>query len=230
MTETRQDDGARGLIVVVALLSMLGPLTIDTYLPSFPDIQAELGVGPAAMAQTLSLYLLAFAGTTLLWGPLSDSFGRRRVATISLLGYVVASVGCVLAPSFTALLGFRVLQGLTASGGMTVGRAVIRDVFAGPRAQRAMSSVMLLFALAPALAPILGGWLHAWWGWRSVFAFLGLYGVASLALVWLALPETLHRDARQPQSLLLRNTAAAPAPQPRPSPLVPQLGSAVSSS
>ena len=197
MTETRQDDGARGLIVVVALLSMLGPFTIDTYLPSFPDIQAELGVGPAAMAQTLSLYLLAFAGTTLLWGPLSDSVGRRRVATISLLGYVVASVGCVLAPSFTALLAFRVLQGLTASGGMTVGRAIIRDVFAGPRAQRAMSSVMLLFALAPALAPILGGWLHAWWGWRSVFAFLGLYGVASLALVWLALPETLHRDARQ---------------------------------
>lgn len=197
LTETRQDDGARGLIVVVALLSMLGPFTIDTYLPSFPDIQAELGVGPAAMAQTLSLYLLAFAGTTLLWGPLSDSFGRRRVATVSLLGYVVASVGCALAPSFTALLGFRVLQGLMASGGMTIGRAVIRDVFAGSRAQRAMSSVMLLFALAPALAPILGGLLHGWWGWRSVFAFLGLYGVASLALVRLALPETLHRDARQ---------------------------------
>lgn len=197
MTQTRPDDGPRGLIVVVALLSMLGPFTIDTYLPSFPDIQAELGVGPAAMAQTLSLYLLAFAGTTLLWGPLSDSFGRRRVATVSLLGYVAASIGCVLAPSFTALLAFRVLQGLTASGGMTIGRAVIRDVFAGPRAQRALSSVMLLFALAPAMAPILGGLLHEWWGWRSVFAFLSLYGLAALALVRFALPETLDRDARQ---------------------------------
>jgi DHA1 family bicyclomycin/chloramphenicol resistance-like MFS transporter len=197
LTEPRQPEGGRGLIVVVALLSMLGPFTIDTYLPSFPDMQRDLGVGEAAMAQTLSLYLLAFAGTTLLWGPLSDSFGRRRVATVSLVGYVVASVGCVLAPSFPALLGFRVLQGLTASGGMTIGRAVIRDVYAGPRAQRAMSSVMLLFALAPALAPILGGLLHEWLGWRAVFGFLSLYGVAALVLVRLALPETLHREARQ---------------------------------
>lgn len=197
MTDTRQTQGGRGLIVVVALLSMLGPFTIDTYLPSFPDIQRELGVGEAAMAQTLSLYLLAFAGTTLLWGPLSDSFGRRRVATVSLVGYVAASVGCVLAPSFPALLGFRMLQGLAASGGMTIGRAVIRDVYAGPRAQRAMSSVMFVFALAPAIAPIIGGLLHEWWGWRSVFVFLTLYGIAALVLVRFALPETLHRDARQ---------------------------------
>jgi DHA1 family bicyclomycin/chloramphenicol resistance-like MFS transporter len=198
LTDPRQPEGARGLIVVVALLSMLGPFTIDTYLPSFPDIQAELGVGPAAMAQTLSLYLLAFACTTLLWGPLSDSFGRRRVATLSLLIYVVASAGCALAPDFRSLLAFRALQGLAASGGMTIGRAVIRDVFAGPRAQRAMSSVMLLFALAPALAPIVGGLLHEWWGWRSVFVFLTVHGVAALALVRFAMPETLDRAARQP--------------------------------
>lgn len=197
MTDPRPPEGGRGLIVVVALLSMLGPFTIDTYLPSFPDMQRELGVGEAAMAQTLSLYLLAFAVTTLLWGPLSDSFGRRRVATVSLVGYVAASVGCVLAPGFPALLGFRVLQGLTASGGMTIGRAVIRDVYAGPRAQRALSSVMLLFALAPALAPVLGGLLHEWLGWRAVFGFLSLYGVAALVLVRLALPETLDREARQ---------------------------------
>ena len=197
MTDSRHRDGPRGLVVVVALLSMLGPFTIDTYLPSFPDMQAELGVGQAAMAQTLSLYLLAFAGTTLIWGPLSDSFGRRRVATVSLLGYVVASIGCALAPSFAALLGFRVLQGLAASGGMTIGRAAIRDVHAGAGAQRAMASVMLLFAVAPAIAPIIGGLLHEWWGWRSVFVFLTLYGVAALALVRFALPETLHRDARQ---------------------------------
>lgn len=197
MTDSGQADGGRGLILVVALLSMLGPFTIDTYLPSFPDIRRELGVGHAAMAQTLSLYLLAFAGTTLLWGPLSDSFGRRRVATLSLLGYVAASIGCVLAPSFSALLACRVLQGLAASGGMTIGRAVIRDVYAGPRAQRAMSSVMFVFALAPAVAPVIGGYLHEWWGWRSVFVFLTLYGLAALALARFALPETLGQDARQ---------------------------------
>lgn len=197
MTDSPQPAGPRGLVVVVALLSMLGPFTIDTYLPSFPDIEKDLGVGTAAMAQTLSLYLLAFAGTTLLWGPLSDSFGRRRVATVSLVGYVAASLGCALAPNFASLLAFRVMQGLTASGGMTIGRAVIRDVHAGPGAQRALSSVMLLFAVAPAIAPIIGGLLHEWWGWRSVFLFLTAFGVAALILVRLALPETLARDARQ---------------------------------
>lgn len=197
MSQTPQHAGPRGLVVVVALLAMLGPFTIDTYLPSFPAIQAEFGIGPAAMAQTLSLYLLAFAGMTLLWGPLSDAFGRRRVITVSLLMYVATSIGCALAPDFSTLLVLRVLQGLAASGGMTVGRAVIRDVHAGPSAQHAMSSVMLVFALAPAVAPIIGGLLHEWWGWRSVFVFLTLYGVAGLGLVRFALPETLHREARQ---------------------------------
>jgi len=192
-----QPAGPRGLLVVIALLAMLGPFTIDTYLPSFPAIEAELGVGPAAMAQTLSLYLLAFAGMTLLWGPLSDAFGRRRVITASLLLYVATAVGCALTTDFSTLLFLRVVQGLAASGGMTVGRAVIRDVYAGPGAQRAMSTVMVVFALAPALAPILGGFLHDWWGWRSVFVFLALYGVAGLGLVRFALPETLQRDARQ---------------------------------
>ncbi len=197
MSASPQRPGPRGLLVVVALLAMLGPFTIDTYLPSFPAIEAELGVGPAAMAQTLSLYLLAFASMTLLWGPLSDGFGRRRVITVSLLLYVAATIGCALAPDFSTLLVLRVMQGFAASGGMTVGRAVVRDVYAGPSAQRAMSTVMLVFALAPAVAPIIGGILHDWWGWRSVFVFLALYGVVGLGLVRFALPETLQREARQ---------------------------------
>jgi DHA1 family bicyclomycin/chloramphenicol resistance-like MFS transporter len=185
------------LVVVVALLSMLGPFTIDTYLPSFPSIQADLGVGPASMAQTLSFYLLAFAATTLLWGPVSDAFGRRRAVAVSLLAYIVTSLGCALAPDFPTLLTFRVLQGLAASAGVVVGRAMIRDVHAGPKAQRAMSSVMLLFAIAPAIAPIIGGLLQDAFGWRSVFFFLAAYGVAALALVRFAMPETLPRHARQ---------------------------------
>ena len=189
--------GPRGLVIVVALLSMLGPFTIDTYLPSFPSIQEELGVGPASMAQTLSFYLLAFATTTLFWGPVSDAFGRRRAVAASLLVYVATSLGCALAPDFATLLVFRVLQGLAASAGVVIGRAMIRDVHAGPKAQRAMSSVMLLFALAPALAPIVGGLLQDAFGWRSVFYFLAAYGVAALALVRFAMPETLPRHARQ---------------------------------
>jgi DHA1 family bicyclomycin/chloramphenicol resistance-like MFS transporter len=187
----------RGLVLVVALLSMLGPFTIDTYLPSFPSIQAEFGVGPASMAQTLSFYLLAFAATTLLWGPVSDAFGRRRAVAASLLAYVATSLGCALASDFSMLLVFRVLQGMAASAGVVIGRAMIRDVHAGPKAQRALSSVMLLFALAPALAPIVGGLLQDALGWRAVFLFLVAYGVAALALVRFAMPETLPHHARQ---------------------------------
>jgi DHA1 family bicyclomycin/chloramphenicol resistance-like MFS transporter len=209
LSESPEAPPPRGLVVVVALLSMLGPFTIDTYLPSFPGIQDELGVGPAAMAQTLSFYLLAFAASTLLWGPLSDAYGRRRAVGASLVAYVVSSLGCALAADFSSLLAFRVLQGLAASAGVVVGRAMIRDVYAGPKAQRALSSVMLLFALAPAVAPIVGGLLHETFGWRSVFCFLTAYGIAALAVVRFAMPETLPRRARQSihPGLVLRSYA-----------------------
>lgn len=183
-------------MVAVALVSMLGPFTIDAYLPSFEAIETAFGIGRAAMAQTLSFYLLAFALTTLIWGPLSDSFGRRPVMLVSLVAYVITSVACALAESFPELLIARVGQGLAASGGMIIGRAVIRDAFPGTQAQRAMSHVMLLFAIAPAVAPVIGGWLHEAFGWRSVFLFLAGYGVFVIALVLFAFPETLPREQR----------------------------------
>jgi len=182
---------------IVAMLAMVAPFSIDTYLPSFPDIARELSVSAWGLQQTLSLYLFAFGGMTLVYGPLSDAFGRRNVVLVSAVFYVLASIGCALAPSFEWLVAMRIGQGLAASGGLVVGRAIIRDAFGGAQAQRVMSQVMLIFALAPAVAPILGGYLHDAFGWRSVFWFLVVLGLAIWIGVALWLPETLPPVGRQ---------------------------------
>ncbi|MHB1142121.1 MAG: multidrug effflux MFS transporter [Sulfuricaulis sp.] len=185
------------LTFTVALLAMLAPFSIDTYLPSFPDIAQEFAASPLAMQQTLSLYMLAFAVMMLVYGPLSDAFGRKNVVLVSVVAYVVSSIGCALATDMRWLLLMRVGQGLSASGALVVGRAIIRDAFAGAAAQRVMSQVMLIFAVAPAVAPIIGGWLHDAYGWRSVFWFLVLLGL--VVWLWAAffLPETLPPVGRQ---------------------------------
>jgi DHA1 family bicyclomycin/chloramphenicol resistance-like MFS transporter len=185
-------------VPIIALMSMVGPFTLDTYLPSFPDIAEEFGIGLAAMAQTVSVYLVAFAVATLAWGPLADSFGRRRVVLVSMLFYVVTSLGCAFADNLTHLILLRLLQGVAASGGVVIGRAVVRDVYDGSAARSAMARIMLMFALAPAAAPIIGGWLHDWLGWRSVFHFLALYGFVTMLLVLRTLPETHPRHLWQP--------------------------------
>src|SRR3989344_1965173 len=185
------------LSFTVALLAMLAPFSIDTYLPSFPDIGREFSVSSVVLQQTLSFYLLAFATMMLVYGPLSDAYGRKTVVLVSTAVYVATSIGCALAQNIHWLLLMRIGQGISASGALVVGRAIIRDAFAGAAAQRVMSQVMLIFALAPAVAPVIGGWLHDAFGWRSVFWFLVLLGLA----VWLwsafFLPETLPPVGRQ---------------------------------
>ena len=185
------------LSLTVALLAMLAPFSIDTYLPSFPDIAEEFAVSSVALQQTLSLYLLAFAVMMLVYGPLSDAFGRKSIVLVSTAMYIATSVGCALATNIHWLLLMRIGQGLAASGALVVERAVIRDAFAGPAAQRVMSQVMLIFALAPAVAPIIGGWLHDAFGWRSVFWFLVLLGLAVWLWAAFLLPETLPAVGRQ---------------------------------
>lgn len=184
------------LTIIAALLAMIGPFSIDTYLPSFPDIEAEFGVSRTLLSQSLGVYLLAFAFSTLFWGPLTDRIGRRLVILISLLLYVLASVGCALANDIQVFTVMRILQGLGASGGFIAGRAMIRDAYSAKAAHKAMSHVMLLFALAPAIAPVLGGWLHDQFGWRSVFWFLSGFGILLIVLVFF-IKETLAHEQRQ---------------------------------
>lgn len=189
------------IATVVALLSMLAPFTIDTYLPSFPAIAAELGATPAALQQTMGIYLLAFAVTTLVYGPLSDAFGRRPVVLVSLGLYSLASLGAALAGSIDALLVWRMLQGASAAAGVVIGRAMVRDAFEGRQAQQVLAQAMLIFALAPAIAPMIGGILQDWSGWRAVFWFLVVYGLVALVLMTLRAPETLPIAQRRPFNL-----------------------------
>jgi DHA1 family bicyclomycin/chloramphenicol resistance-like MFS transporter len=189
--------GSPWLIVTIALLTMVGPFTIDTYLPSFPDIEATFDVNRTLMLQSISFYLVASAVSTLFWGPLSDRIGRRQVILGSSTLFVVASMGCAWSESYSSFLFFRVVQGMAASGGMVAGRAMIRDAHDSHSAHRAMAYVMMLFAMAPAIAPIIGGWLHDTWGWRSVFLFLTLYGAVMIPMTLKLLPETLDPADRR---------------------------------
>jgi DHA1 family bicyclomycin/chloramphenicol resistance-like MFS transporter len=185
-----------GITLLLASLSMISPLSIDTFLPSFPAIAAEYGIGSWQVQQIITAYLLPFAAFALVHGPLSDALGRRQVVIGGLVLYTVGSLGCLLAPNFGLLLFCRVLQGMAAGLGPTVSRAVVRDLFEGAHAQRLMSSMMLVFSLAPAVAPILGGWLHVAFGWRSVFGMLVAIGVVLLLVCVLVLPESHPKEKR----------------------------------
>lgn len=184
------------LALVLGGLSMLGPFSIDTIFPAFPQIGAEFGADKVAMQQTISVYLLAYAAMSLVHGPLSDAIGRKRVILGGLAVFGLASIGCALATSLPMLLAFRVLQGMSAGVGLIVGRTVIRDVFQGEFAQRLMSMVSMIFGIAPALAPIIGGWILGWSRWPAIFWFLVLFAATMILVTWIALPETHPPEAR----------------------------------
>ncbi|MBK6956663.1 MAG: multidrug effflux MFS transporter [Actinomycetales bacterium] len=195
----------RGVVFLLAALTMIGPFTVDTIFPGFPAVQREFAVDAVATQQIVSVYLFTFAVMSLLHGPLSDALGRKPIIVGGLALFTATSVFCALAPSMTWLLVGRALQGVVAGGGMIVGRTVVRDLFSGDTAQRAMSQMSMIFGVAPALAPIVGGWLLGWSSWRSIFWFLALFAVAILAAVLLFLPETHPADRRtslQPGALV----------------------------
>jgi DHA1 family bicyclomycin/chloramphenicol resistance-like MFS transporter len=183
---------------LLAGLAMLGPFSIDTFFPAFARMELELGVTAVAMQQTLSVYMGTFTVMSLLHGPLSDAYGRRGVITFALLVYLAASAGCALAPGFHWLLAFRVLQGSSAGAGMIVGRAIIRDRYAGADAQRLMSQVTLIFGVAPAIAPVIGGWVLYLGSWRWIFGSMFAFTFALLLCCLQALPETHPRERRTP--------------------------------
>jgi len=186
------------LAVLLATLGMLGPFSIDTYIPAFAGIAISLDATPLQMQQTLSAYLFGFAFMSLFHGALSDSVGRRPVVLWGLAAFTLASMGCALSQSIGQLVFFRAVQGLSTGAGIVVSRAVVRDMFPPAQAQRVMSQITIYFGVAPAIAPMIGGVLFAHLGWHSVFWFLTAVGVVLWAANFKLLPETLHVTQRQP--------------------------------
>jgi len=186
------------ITLILAGLAMLGPFSINAYLPSFHEMSVVLQADRVALQQTISIYFAAFAFMSLWHGAISDALGRRSVVLAGLALYVLASLGCAFATRVEQLWVLRALQGCSAGAGIVIGRAVVRDLREGPLARRMMSQVVMLYGLAPAVAPLVGGALQVAFGWRAVFLFLALLAAGLLAAVALRLPETLPAAARQP--------------------------------
>jgi MFS transporter, DHA1 family, multidrug resistance protein len=186
------------LAFILGALAMLGPFSIDTIFPAFAVMEHDLSVGKVAMQQTISLYLLGYAAMSLVHGPLSDALGRRPVILAGIAVFALSSVGCALADTMPQILFFRVIQGLSAGVGLIVGRAVVRDALQGHDAQRLMSHISMIFGVAPAIAPIIGGWILGWSNWQAIFWFLSVFALVLLLTTALALPESHPPEDRLP--------------------------------
>jgi MFS transporter, DHA1 family, multidrug resistance protein len=186
------------LAILLAALAMLGPFSVDTYLPAFPAIQTSLNATSIEVQQTLTAYMFAFAVMILWHGALSDAFGRRNIVLVALAVFAIGSLGCAAAHSVEYLWAFRILQGVSAGAGVVVGRAIIRDRYDDVPAARLLSLVTMIFSIAPAIAPILGGWIVKWFDWRTIFLALFAYTILLFWACYKLLPETLPVAKRQP--------------------------------
>lgn len=189
------------LMLLLAGLSMFGPFAIDTIFPAFPELRAQFSASHTAIQQTISVYLVAYAAMSVLHGPLSDALGRRPVILVGVTVFVLASIGAALSPSLFWLLFFRAVQGMSAGAGLIVGRALIRDCLEGEQAQRLMAQAAMIFSIAPALAPIVGGWILGWSDWPAIFWVMALFAALVLVSCMIWLPETHPPQARMPLKL-----------------------------
>jgi len=182
--------------IVLGLLAAMAPFAIDTYLPALPTIAADLGTSIASAQASLMSFFVAIGICQIVYGPVSDMVGRRAPLYFGLGLFVVASLGCAVAPNIESLIAFRFVQGVGACAGIVISRAIVRDLYTGPDAARLMSLIMLVFSVAPVLAPLSGSALIAIAGWRAIFVAISAIGFIGIALVAYALPETRPAEKR----------------------------------
>ncbi|MHB1008587.1 MAG: multidrug effflux MFS transporter [Propionibacteriaceae bacterium] len=185
------------ITAMIAALAMIGPFSIDALFPAYDLIGREIHASTGEMQQVTSVYMLSFAVMSLFHGPISDAIGRKKVMAVGMLAYALASLVCMVAPNLTALLLGRVLQGAFAGAGQIVSRTIIRDLYMGPAAQKMMAQVAMIFAIAPAIAPIVGGWVIAFASWRTIFGGLFVVGVLLALMVAFGVPETHPLEKRR---------------------------------
>jgi DHA1 family bicyclomycin/chloramphenicol resistance-like MFS transporter len=189
------------LTALLALLTALGPLSTDMYLPSLPAIGRDFSASDAQTQLTLSIFLVGFAAGQIVYGPFADRYGRKPLLIGGLSLFFLASLACALAPSIGLLSAARFLQAFGASGPIVLARAVVRDLYEGPRAARELSRMGTIMGLVPAVAPVIGGGLHAAFGWPSNFLLCAAIGLLGIAVVARKLPETLKAPSPNPVSL-----------------------------
>ena len=187
-------------VIALAVLASLAPFAIDTYLPGFHVIATDLSSTPAYVQQSLTFYLIPYTIMTLFHGAISDSIGRIMTIKWGLALFFFASIGCALATSVEQLWFFRALQGIGGGAGNVVARAMVRDLYEGAQAQRVMATIQIIFGIAPAVAPIFGGFLLDY-GWQSIFIFLALYAAIAIYFSSRVLPETMLLKNRLPFDL-----------------------------
>ncbi len=199
----------RALVSLLTALVALGPISTSLYVPSMPALARDFAVDAALIQRSFTIFLVGFAVAQLGYGPLADRFGRRPVLVGGLLLYIAATLACALSTGIWEFLAARLVQGVGACVGPVVGRAVVRDRFERVDSARAFAFIGTAIALAPALGPMIGGFLEVWFGWQSTFLFLVGYGLAMLWIVFRRLEETVPgRDESALEPLrLLRNYA-----------------------
>ena len=182
--------GRLAMTLLLGLLVSFAPMTIDLYLPAFPIMARDLATDAESIQLTLSVYMVGFALSQTIFGPISDRFGRKPTIMIGTSIYLVASVACALATTIEQLIVFRLFQSIGAAAAPVVARAVVRDMFTREEAARMYSVVTTVVAIAPVVAPVLGGFIVVWLGWRANFWVLTGFGASAMLLVIVMLPET----------------------------------------